>query len=80
MTETPKQKTERIAGWILIRLLAGGLLYCVLHYAFWFIHTGNNSLLGNDFATAIADEVHYFIAQTLIKKGCVPDIFLEGDL
>ena len=80
MTETQKQKTERIAGWLLIRLMAGGLLYCGLHYAFWYIHTGNHTVIGDEFAERLAEHTHLYIGRSLIKNGCVPKIFLEGDL
>ena len=80
MTETPKQKTERIAGWIIIRILLGAILYAFLHYSFWVIHKNQTSVLGADFSAALGQMMYDMIGNSMIDKGCVPDIFLDGDL
>lgn len=81
VTMTDNKKTyEQIAGWIIIRLLLGALLYCFLHYGFWIIHRDSTSIFTEEFSEALAEHAHLYIGRSMINNGCVPKIFLEGDL
>lgn len=78
---TDKKRTyEQIAGWIIIRLLLGALLYCFLHYSFWIIHRDEPSIIGTEFSAALGQEIYDMIANSMIERGCVPDVFLKEGL
>jgi hypothetical protein len=59
MTETAKQKTERIAGWIAIRLSLGIIIAAVFLYLSWQIYKPNGTFdyivgrFGQSIATAL---------------------------